>query len=382
MTNGEWRLLSSVRTSDGGKVTLRTDITNLKKAERALLEGERRFRSVVEDHPLPVSLIDVETGKILYESPAAAALMGREWPPGEDHTVHARYVDPDRRKAYIQRLRRDGEVRDFELEVKRLNGTRFWISLNSRLVLHEGREVAVTSHIDLTERKQREAELRHVRETLEDAIESLYEGFALYDTQDRLVMCNERFRELSQPTADILKPGLKWIDFARISTERGQYPDAIGREEAWVKDWAAGRAKLPMSREFRQSDGTWIVSSAQRTRHGGVVVTRSDITQRKEMERVRREAEEQIRSVVEACPTPVVMTRVEDGEVIYASPALEELFGKRPPTAKYSGRDFFVDPKDRDRYVAALRERGVLDGFEVKLKRLTAASSGAPCPRD
>jgi PAS domain S-box-containing protein len=87
------------------------------------------------------------------------------------------------------------------------------------------------------------------------------------------------------------------------------------------------------------------------------------------MERVLREGEEQIRSVVEACPTPVVMTRVADGEIIYGSPALEELFGKGAATETKSARDFFVDPKDRDRYVAALRERGVVDAFEFKLKR-------------
>jgi PAS domain S-box-containing protein len=72
---------------------------------------------------------------------------------------------------------------------------------------------------------------------------------------------------------------------------------------------------------------------------------------------------------VEACPTPVVMTRVEDGKIIYGSPALEELFGKSAASETKSARDFFVDPKDRDRYVAALRARGKVDAFEFKLKR-------------
>ena len=345
------------------------DITAEKQAEAQQRESEERFRSIVEDNPQPVSMIDVETAEILYESPSAAALMGRQWPPRGRRFVLDHYVDPGRRKAYVERLRRDGEVRDIELEVKRTDGSSFWIAISARLIVHKGREVAITSHVDLTERKRREAELRRARETLEDAIESLSEGFALYDEADRLVMCNQRFRDFNRESADILVPGVKWIDFARAGAESGQYRDAVGRVEDWLKAWAARRAELPMSREFQQSDGCWYESSSQRTRHGGIVVTRTDITHRKEMERVLLESEALIRRVVEACPVPVVMTRAEDGRVIYESPALQELFGRGPSSAEISARDFYLDTKDRGRYLAGLREHGALDGFELKLKK-------------
>jgi PAS domain S-box-containing protein len=345
------------------------DITAEKQAEEALRESEQRFRSMVEDHPLPVSMIDLGTGRILYESPAAATIMGREWPPREAHFVGDHYANREDRKAYLARLRRAGEVRDYELHAKKADGTPFWISITSRLIHYQGREVAITSHVDLSERRRREAELRQARETLEDAIESLSEGFALYDADDRLVMCNQRFRDFSRESADVLVPGVAWIDFARTGAERGQYVDAIGRVEDWLKAWAARRAELPMSREFQQSDGRWYESSSQRTRHGGIVVTRTDITHRKEMERVLLESAAMIRRVVEACPVPVVMTRAEDGRVIYESPALQELFGRGPSSDAISARDFYLDAEDRGRYLTRLRERGALDGFEVKLKK-------------
>ena len=42
-------------------------------------EREQHFRFLIENHPSPVSLSDVETGEIIYESPAGARLFGREW---------------------------------------------------------------------------------------------------------------------------------------------------------------------------------------------------------------------------------------------------------------------------------------------------------------
>src|SRR3546814_18872087 len=79
----------------------------------------------------------------------------------------------------------------------------------------------------------KEAELREARETLQDAVESLTEGFALYDTEDRLMMCNQRYREFNFMSADMLVPGPRWLDFIRTGAERGQYLGAEGRLAAW-----------------------------------------------------------------------------------------------------------------------------------------------------
>src|SRR3546814_14062684 len=87
----------------------------------------------------------------------------------------------------------------------------------------------------------KEAELREARETLQDAVESLTEGFALYDTEDRLMMCNQRYREFNFMSADMLVPGTRWIDFISTGAERGHYLGAEGRVEAWLAERRAAR---------------------------------------------------------------------------------------------------------------------------------------------
>ena len=90
--------------------------------------------------------------------------------------------------------------------------------------------------MDVTDQRQREKEIADARRMLADAIESLSEGFALYDEDDKLVMCNSSYREMNAGVADILEPGLTWSELLHESARRGIYADAIGQEESWVNE--------------------------------------------------------------------------------------------------------------------------------------------------
>jgi len=246
--------------------------------------------------------------------------------------------------------------------------------------LSDGRWMQVTTHptadggrvfvrTDITRVRQREADLREAQEILEDAIESLIEGFALYDADDRLVMCNQRYRDLNKPSADLLVPGVRWADFVRAGAERGQYPDAAGRVDEWLAVRADQRAQLLTNVEIRQSDGSWQQFSNVRTRNGGTVVTRSDITHHKEMQKRLQENEALIRQVVESYPLPVVMSRAADDRVIYESPSVETLLGD-PPTGNGQRvpHAYFVHGQ-RLEFLARLREHGAVDDFEVEIMK-------------
>ncbi|HIC82280.1 MAG TPA: PAS domain-containing hybrid sensor histidine kinase/response regulator, partial [Kiloniellaceae bacterium] len=71
-----------------------------------------------------------------------------------------------------------------------------------------------------------------------------------------------------------------------------------------------------------------------------------------------------------ASPVPVAMTRVSDGLIIYESPSSRKLFGQMQQSGEPSYvRDLYVDPRDRQRYLKLLRERGTLEGFEVEFRK-------------
>jgi len=324
-------------------------------------EREEQIRFLLERHPLPVWLNELESGMIIIESPAAAKMFGREWNPSGGASVFDAYVNPEDRAKLAETLRKTGEMEDFEAMFKRVDGTPFWARGNIRKVEFRGKEMVLSGITDVTAQKMREEEIIHARELLSDAIEALDEGFALYDRDDRLVMCNTRYREMNALSADVLVPGVKWVDFLRVGAERGQYPEAEGRIDEWL-DELERIIKTRRARELKEHDDRWYLVSDSPTRQGGTVVTRVDITDRKLAEEERRKREAVVRQVLDACPVPLQMTRVSDGRILYRSPATVELFGDITAAPNY-----YANPEDRKPYIAHLERTGEIDNFEVEL---------------
>ena len=80
------------------------------------------------------------------------------------------------------------------------------------------------------------AQAQQERERLEDALEALPDGFALFDADDRLVVCNQRYREIYERSAPAIRAGAHFEDLLRYGLARGQYPGAEGRESAWLEE--------------------------------------------------------------------------------------------------------------------------------------------------
>ena len=119
---------------------------------------------------------------------------------------------------------------------------------------------------------------------LHDAIESMNGGFVLYDGDDRLVMCNETYRQMYPETRDLNVAGTKFEDLIRADVARGQVPEAVGREEQWLAERVRVHLSDQSTTEQQLGDGRWILVSERRTGEGGVVGIRTDITARKETE--------------------------------------------------------------------------------------------------
>jgi PAS domain-containing protein len=70
---------------------------------------------------------------------------------------------------------------------------------------------------------------------LTDALESISEGFFLFDSDDRMVLCNSRYRELYPGLADLMQPGLEFERLIETVVERGIVADAATRRQGWVE---------------------------------------------------------------------------------------------------------------------------------------------------
>ena len=356
--DGRWYSISTHPTKMGGFVVTKRDISARKQVETARREVDEVVRQVVDACPAALEMRKIADGAFLYRSPAAVELLG------DRNDLKSAYVNPQDQIDLHLYLKEFGEVLDRRIQLTNATGDPFWASVSARYIEFRGDLVVVSTISDLTGRVKAERDLERANELLSDAIESLAEGFALFDKNRRLVMCNSRYLDMNEPTKELLRAGVKWDDILAAGVDRGQFPDALNRSKDWIKERMGGILGHERAYEFQQSDGRWYSALSSPTREGGFVVTRVDITKRIQMESAQRDADKLVRQVLEASPVMILMNEFESGEIIYRSPATKSLFGEPE-----SALSFYADPADRKTYLQHLRRHGSVDNFKYLARR-------------
>ncbi|MDZ4096464.1 MAG: response regulator, partial [Paracoccaceae bacterium] len=116
------------------------------------------------------------------------------------------------------------------------------------------------------------------------AIEAIPDGFVLFDREDRLLTCNQRYRDVYPQSAPAMTPGAGYESILRFGLANGQYADAIGREEDWLAERLERRKAKSDDFEQQLTDGRWLRVIEQETPDGGRVGLRVDITKDREQQ--------------------------------------------------------------------------------------------------
>lgn len=119
---------------------------------------------------------------------------------------------------------------------------------------------------------------------LMEAIESISDGFALYDKNDNLVLCNSKYLEIDRSHPESFMPGMSFESIVRHNAMAGIYREAIGREEEWVFERMARHRDPDRPFEQRLADGRCLLVSEYKTDQGEIVSVVSDISKRKNAE--------------------------------------------------------------------------------------------------
>ncbi len=188
---------------------------------------------------------------------------------------------------------------------------------------------------------------------LSDMFEALTEGIAIYDESARLVMCNQRYKDMFAPVADLIEPGVSWRLINLESVRRGVYTGRVGSETEIIDRAEADLAALAQGRVIDHADGRSYEVSYNSTSHGGFVITRTDVTERRQAEVRLREREALLSTILDTNPTPVIMARLSDSKIVYRSAAAREMYGEGEHALSY-----YSDPEARVRYVTDLKRDG------------------------
>lgn len=149
-----------------------------------------------------------------------------------------------------------------------------------------------------------------------DALESISDGFALYDAEDRLVYVNDNYLSINKGRREDYRAGITFEEVAWLWARSGQMREAIGREEAWVAERIASHRSKNYFFLRQLTDGRWIRGTETVTSDGSLVVMLADVTRVKESEDALRDSELRFRAVVEASPAAINVKDLEGRYVV------------------------------------------------------------------
>ena len=135
------------------------------------------------------------------------------------------------------------------------------------------------SNASLEQRVQeRTQELQRSGDLLRGAIEAIDEAFVLYDADDRLVFCNEKYRQMYASAAHLMVPGVKFETLLRVNAEGGQFTDAKGRVDEWVAERLAVHRASNSTLIQKHTNGRTLRIIERKLPDGHIVGFRIDIS--------------------------------------------------------------------------------------------------------
>ncbi len=222
--------------------------------------------------------------------------------------------------------------KSYEIDLVLGDGSKTTVEVVSAPLFDTNRDLSGILFIarDISERKALEAKLSDIALTLEDALDAISEGFAIFDADDRLIICNDNYRDIYAHSAPAIFTGNRFEDILRFGLNKKQYDTGAASDDEWL----AERLRSHQSAdgevvEQKLEDGRWIRISETRTKSGGVAGIRTDITELKEA-KARAENAYQNLSLI-ADNVSVSITEVDlDGNCVFINKTGCQWFNDKP----------------------------------------------------
>lgn len=238
--------------------------------------------------------------------------------------------DVEHHKARISKFEATGDRETIgvlrEIQGIRSDGSSFSLELAMNQFQLGDRKMYAGILRDVTFRKESEERVKDVETRLLEAIEALPDGFVFYDNEDRLVICNSRYKDLYATSAEFMVPGATFEEIIRKGAERGQYLGAGDAREAWIQERLRAHRNPGEILEQHLDDGSWLRVIERKTERGHTVGFRVDITELKERQEELSRSEELLKRTFDAALNAIIIID-HHGKVIEFNPAAEAMFG-------------------------------------------------------
>ena len=159
--NGAMFLLSTIQ-----------DISEITKTREALKMSEERFKAIAEVSPVGMGVLEEEDGSFLYINPAYEQFFGYDRDELLTRKAPDIYWNEAEREKMFELLKRNNFVSNYEVMLKRKNGSSFWSMSSIRRINFMNKSALLGTFIDISERKKAEDSLRKSEQRLKSHIEN------------------------------------------------------------------------------------------------------------------------------------------------------------------------------------------------------------------
>lgn len=303
MPDGHWRRITEERLPDGSHLSYSIDVTELvhqrEAVDRAHAEAQRARRQLldaIEALPAGFSMFDADDRLVLSNRllrdmhPGIADMLAQ---PGHHFEELMRAALADGARPGLSEAELPAYFRQ-RLEERRRGSSRHLVRTPTGWLTRieqrapDGHMISI--HVDTTELIEQRQAAEAARTRLHDAIEAQPGGFALYDGEDRLVLCNTRFLEMHQQSAAAAVAGTRFEDFLRHGLAVGQYPQAAGDPLDWLAQRLAQHRHPAEPLLLALPGDRWLRVHERLTTEGGVAAVFTDITDLVRRERTLQRA--------------------------------------------------------------------------------------------
>jgi PAS domain S-box-containing protein len=351
------------------------DITDRKRAEEALRQSELKNRSIFDNSQVGIFCSQVADGLVLEANQYFVNLTGYESADQVIGTIRTvDFYSPTDRQYVLEQLQQFGVVNNFEFQFWNRHGIPQWAMASVHL--DPERQLIEGVILDVSDRKQAEANLRDSEERLRLALTAANQG--LYDLDLKTgaaIVSPEYATMLGYNPAEFQETNAKWIE--RL------HPDDLERTANVYLAYVAGEIadyKVEFRQRTQQGTWKWILSigkivawdeSGQPLRMLG---THTDIDERKCAEASLQAERLRLQLALEAAQMGTWSCNLQTGQLLWSDRA-QEIFGFVPGTFP-GDRDTFLDmvhPEDYHRVVEAISttfEQGTPYDIEYRIHRL------------
>jgi len=255
----------------GGFVMTQADVTDQHQAHEIIEQADSVLRDILDACASRIVLYRLSDGKILYRTPAWLETFG------DVQGVRTIFTEPVNYADMLTDMLSASRLDDVDLNLLHSAGHTFPTRISARTISYQNEPAVVMSIEDMTQLHLQRDEIIQTNQRLLDAIEALDQGFALFDSDQRLLMANQHYRDVNKPINRYLDPGVTNAELVDRANEVNHEPLAVG----WPDDPGT---VIDDRYEFELSDQRAFSVSQRTTSDGGFVIAWRDVTEQRATE--------------------------------------------------------------------------------------------------